>query len=841
MKRILIILLAILLASLFIACPTQVYFKLTITIEGTGSGTITADGTTVTSGTPIEILKDESVELVIDPTEGSNFSGWTGANASDVTGTSSPYTIIMDTDKVLIATFTVGSNSAPNASNVTISGVAAVGQTLIGDYDYADANGDLEGTSTFRWLSCSTMTGTYEAIVGATSLTYILQTTDAGKYVKFEVTPVAQTGTTQGTAVQSSAVGPIFTGGTITLSITPDTLYESPSNDGSLVWPNSVTIKVNGTTFVNGISLASLTANNLPTGLSLDTFTPVNDHIIKVFVSGLASSHTNANDTTFTITVDSAAIIGATTDYTTTGVLIDFSDDPAYYLLVKILPEEAETEGCSITYSPNTYPLYNYEEVVTMTVNTAAGWAFNYLDGESIWAVSQTGPNTYTITMTWTSFLDAHFVRTVAGDTFAEPFEGAAGNWNALTSGNTWVLSKETEKTSIPILQGTEVHNGSQAVRFGNVLSRNYGYESSFAIGLENITTEKALSFWYKKNTGTTNHSLILRIDGNYAVQITNDTTDWTQVQLPLSTGAHTISFHSYNYDWSVNTTDTNNIWIDDITLETPVPNLEGVNYGTIAIPHDAGGTTPVDIGSVSNNIGFGITISNTGTGTLNISSVTLVGGASTITLESFPTTIAPNDAEDIIFKATPVGGPYTSGLVTINSNDADIPVYQFAFTCTVVFFKEGFESETFPPAGWTSYNVDGGGTEWIRDTANPHTGIGLALHMYSFESTSQEGWLVTPAIDCTGKTSVTLNFWRSDRSSPYNYHGVWISTTGANPTVATFTEFQGLGAGSFDWTSHTFDISSYAAGQSTVYIGFKYTGQNADIFCLDDVEVTTN
>ncbi|NIA28972.1 MAG: hypothetical protein GWP06_03555, partial [Actinobacteria bacterium] len=43
-------------------------------------------------------------------------------------------------------------NTAPTATDVNITGTAEVGQVLTGNYTYNDADGDLEGTSTFRWL-----------------------------------------------------------------------------------------------------------------------------------------------------------------------------------------------------------------------------------------------------------------------------------------------------------------------------------------------------------------------------------------------------------------------------------------------------------------------------------------------------------------------------------------------------------------------------------------------------------------------------------------------------------------------------------------------------------------
>lgn len=105
-------------------------------------------------------------------------------------------------------------NSAPTASEVIIidnnGGSAVVGDTLNGDYKYADADNDTKGTSTYQWLRDGT------AITAATSATYILVTSDSGKIITFEVTPVATSGTKEGSPVTSVGISvtnsaPVFT------------------------------------------------------------------------------------------------------------------------------------------------------------------------------------------------------------------------------------------------------------------------------------------------------------------------------------------------------------------------------------------------------------------------------------------------------------------------------------------------------------------------------------------------------------------------------------------------------------------------------------------------------
>ena len=84
----------------------------------------------------------------------------------------------------------------PFAYNLTISGNLSVGQTITGSYTYEDVNGDPEGTSLFRWLRADSTTQVIpDTISGIATLTYTVTAADSGKYIAFEVTPVAASGT----------------------------------------------------------------------------------------------------------------------------------------------------------------------------------------------------------------------------------------------------------------------------------------------------------------------------------------------------------------------------------------------------------------------------------------------------------------------------------------------------------------------------------------------------------------------------------------------------------------------------------------------------------------------
>ncbi len=130
---------------------------------------------------------------------------------------------------------------APTATVQPITGTLQVGATLTGHYTYSDVNGDLEGTSTYKWYRSDNAAGLNKtAIGGAISITYVLQNAETGKYISFEVTPVAATGISPGTAVESALVGavtpppPSVGGG----SVTPPTPLTEIKNGGSTTGTN---------------------------------------------------------------------------------------------------------------------------------------------------------------------------------------------------------------------------------------------------------------------------------------------------------------------------------------------------------------------------------------------------------------------------------------------------------------------------------------------------------------------------------------------------------------------------------------------------------------------------
>ena len=145
-------------------------------------------------------------------------------------------------------------NSAPTATNVAIAGTPQVGQVLTGTYTYGDVDGDPEGTSTYRWLRDGA------PINLANATTYTLVADDQGAMIGFEVTPVAASGASPGTAVQSSAVGPVAAAPTVIVTaITPNTMVSG----------SSMSVTITGTGFAPGATV-TFSGSSGPTPIAVN-------------------------------------------------------------------------------------------------------------------------------------------------------------------------------------------------------------------------------------------------------------------------------------------------------------------------------------------------------------------------------------------------------------------------------------------------------------------------------------------------------------------------------------------------------------------------------------------
>ena len=176
----------------------------------------------------------------------------------------------------------------------------------------------------------------------------------------------------------------------------------------------------------------------------------------------------------------------------------------------------------------------------------------------------------------------------------------------------------------------------------------------------------------------------------------------------------------------------------------------------------------------------------------------------------------------------------------------------------------ESFEDPTFPPAGWTKANPDGGtgwerqlaGTSpipgWNGGTITTPTGGGSAVAFCTWNTggaTSNNQWLISPQI-MNVQAGDMLSFWMQIPGYTNGYLeqvDIRISTTGTN--VADFTTVVAalvfpVGSPDTNWTQYTYELTNHVPAGSNIYIGWRehVIDNLADgaAVLLDLVEVTS-
>tara|TARA_B100000809_G_C15108034_1_gene519476 strand:+ start:781 stop:1863 length:1083 start_codon:yes stop_codon:yes gene_type:complete len=162
-------------------------------------------------------------------------------------------------------------NQAPVANLVKITGTFQVGNIVTSNFFYTDAEGDSAGTHTYVWYRADDNIGTNAVqIQSGTSTTFTITSNELNKYISVEVTPLATSGTSPGTTIQSIYYGPIINPSTTALDLFISEYVEGSSNNkvfeianftGSSINISNYKINIyfNGSSSATGVSLPSVT------------------------------------------------------------------------------------------------------------------------------------------------------------------------------------------------------------------------------------------------------------------------------------------------------------------------------------------------------------------------------------------------------------------------------------------------------------------------------------------------------------------------------------------------------------------------------------------------------
>ena len=322
------------------------------------------------------------------------------------------------------------------------------------------------------------------------------------------------------------------------------------------------------------------------------------------------------------------------------------------------------------------------------------------------------------------------------------------------------------------------------------------------------------------------------------------------------------------------------------ITLDTPVTISGGdiwVGYevthqaglfpaGTDAGPADPNGDWISTGGSWDHLAGFGLDYN------WNVRAK-LVGEPISQWLSVTPTsgTVAPNDMDEITVTANSADleeGTYTADIV-ITSNDPDNPTVIVSVTLNVggggptpvILAELTFEEQedwslTFDP--WTALDVDGGNTYSINGYTfpgqnepmayiafnpatvdppmtepeiQPYAGERFGACFASVPPPTNDDWIISPLVELGVNSE--FNFWAKSYTDQYGLEkfNVGVSTSGMAPEDFDILNASVLEAPT-EWTLQTFDLSAYDGQQ--VYVAIQCVSEDAFIFMIDDLEVTS-
>jgi hypothetical protein len=176
-----------------------------------------------------------------------------------------------------------------------------------------------------------------------------------------------------------------------------------------------------------------------------------------------------------------------------------------------------------------------------------------------------------------------------------------------------------------------------------------------------------------------------------------------------------------------------------------------------------------------------------------------------------------------------------------VRNPNIQVPGQPIAEDLRLNYLSESFE-DAVPPAGWHIMS-SGASSTWVQTTQAANSGAASAAVFYGDPGAFQDEWLVLPALDLSGATAPGLEFFEMEAYwSGYGLrHHIMVSTTsqtdpGSFSSLITWTPGDHTIGSSFDEPTLV-DLTSLA-GESVVYLAFRYEGDWADDWLIDDVRV---
>jgi PKD repeat protein len=174
--------------------------------------------------------------------------------------------------------------------------------------------------------------------------------------------------------------------------------------------------------------------------------------------------------------------------------------------------------------------------------------------------------------------------------------------------------------------------------------------------------------------------------------------------------------------------------------------------------------------------------------------------------------------------------------------NDFSLECPPWTLTDVDGFNTYGIEGYTFPhvnePMAYIVFNPASTTPPSDQDPdLAPHSGYRYAA-CFASVSHPNDDWMISPKISLG--TNGHFKFWVKSYTDTYGLerYKVGVSTTNANPSSFTIISTGSYLEAPTTWTQMDYDLSSYAG--MDIYVGIQCVSNDAFIFMLDDLEVTS-
>jgi hypothetical protein len=279
--------------------------------------------------------------------------------------------------------------------------------------------------------------------------------------------------------------------------------------------------------------------------------------------------------------------------------------------------------------------------------------------------------------------------------------------------------------------------------------------------------------------------------------------------------------------------------------------------------------TPPAGFVTCDPTIPLTVTLKNVGSNPLTSVTITVTRNTTTTiqtfnwtgNLASFATVSVPLNAVPLVLGANniQVCTSLPNTVADTDPSDDCVTISGTQGTGIALPLVEGFESATFPPAGWIRNNPDGGIT-WQRTTIGvAHSGIGKAyVDHFNYSAAGNNDDLRTPPFVIGTADSLWVSFWGAYRGFPgfpFDNFQVLVSTNcgqsfqviynARNDTafVAPDGAIPTYGGGGYfptnvnEWTKKSFDLSGYIPA-GNIMVQFRAINQFGNNMHLDDINI---